>query len=143
MKKEEKMNKKRKAQAWSMDIIIGVVLFLVILVAVYALVVSSGPNFRLRGDANKVYSQLDARTSSLGIHLFDGNRISQEGINRLLNENYDELRTKLGISGDFCIVLTDKHDAIYNLSEVAGREEGRRTYGGNITISVDGLVCGN
>ena len=143
MKKEEKMVKKRKAQAWSMDIIIGVVLFLVILVAVYALVVSSAPDFRLRGDVNKVYGQLDAQSSTLGIYLFDGNRISKEGIIALFGEDYDVLKAKLGIDGELCIVLTDKHGAIHSLSEVAD-DPGPTTYGDGGTLAIGStLFCGD
>ena len=118
MKKEEtKQNK--KAQAWSIDIVIGVIIFLVVIVAVYTLVATSPlGNLELRRDADLINAKLDrTRTTDPDIpSLFSGNIILEDNINALLAENYEELRQKLGIKGDFCIVITYMHGGIYNLS---------------------------
>ena len=118
MKKEEKKPNK-KGQAWSIDIVIGVILFLVIIVVVYTLVATSPlGNMELRRDAEIINAKLDrTRTTDPNIpSLFSGNMILAQNIEDLLNEDYEELRLKLGIKGDFCIVITYMHGGIYNLS---------------------------
>lgn len=144
--KEEKMKKNFKAQAWSMDIIIGVVLFLIILVALYALVDTSSFNFRLRGDADKVYSKFDKAVSAEDLAFIDGNRITIEGLEKLLDKDYEELKREIGITSDFCIIITDQHGAVRNMSVIAGSSSGAATYGNSEDLRIsnyDDLFCGD
>lgn len=143
-KKEDKMKKlinNLKAQTWSIDIVIGVVLFLIILVVVYTLVATSSlGDLELRRDAENVYSKFDG---SKGTHdgvpaIFSGNVISEEGIEDLLGEDYGSLKAALGIEGDFCIVITYTHGGIHEL------HGGKNSYGNpadGVLIST-GIFCG-
>ncbi|MFP4567859.1 MAG: hypothetical protein ACLFN8_02860 [Candidatus Woesearchaeota archaeon] len=118
--KEEKMKKNLKAQAWSIDIIVGVIIFLVVLVVVYTLVATSPlGNIELRRDADSVHSKFDrTRNTDPEIpSIFSGNVLIEEEITKLLAEEYEELKTKLGIKGDFCIVITYMNEGIYNMSD--------------------------
>lgn len=144
---KEKMKKNLKAQAWSMDIIIGVILFLIIIVIVYTLVATSPlGNLELRRDAENLNAKLDkTRNTDTDIpQLFSGKVILNESLEQLLQEDYNELKQKLGIKGDFCIVITHMNDGIFNLSG------DKVTYGNpndNVKIGVnsdgDPIYCGN
>lgn len=131
-----------KAQTWSIDIVIGVVLFLVIIVVVYTLIASSSMReIELMRDVDNIYSKLDG---SKGTHIgvpsfFSGNVITQEGIDELLAQEYENLKVALGIRGDFCIVITYAHGGIHDLNE------NKRSYGDSshgVEIS-SGIYCGD
>ena len=144
--KEEKMKKNFKAQAWSMDIIIGVVLFLIILVALYALVDTSSFNFRLRGDADKVYSKFDKSVSGDALAFIDGDKITKEGLEELLSADYETLKREIGITSDFCIIITDQHGAVRNMSEIADLIGYPMTYGAGADLQIsmlNNLACGD
>ncbi len=144
---KEKMKKNLKAQAWSMDIIIGVILFLIIIVIVYTLVATSPlANLELRRDAETINAKFDKtrNTDSDMPQLFSGNVILNESIEKLLDEDYQALKTKLGIKGDFCIVITHMHDGIFNLSgseATFGNEDDNVKIG--TTSTGDPIYCGN
>lgn len=137
---------KQKAQAWSIDIIIGVVLFLVLLVVVYTLVATSPiGNVELRRNADVIYSKLDDTKNSDSTipAIMSGNIIKKDQIDDLLALEYETLKNSLGITDDFCIVITYTHGGIYNLS---GTQTSYGKSGDNIIIGKAGsadIYCGN
>ena len=113
------IKKNNKAQAWSIDIIIGVILFLILIVVVYTLVATSPlGNLELRRNADNIYTKLDeTKNEDPNIpKIISGNIIKDENIQQLLEKDYNELKNALGITGDFCIVITYTHGGIHNLS---------------------------
>jgi hypothetical protein len=145
-KKEEKMNKDNmKGQAWSIDIVIGVVLFLILLAVVYTLVATSTTgNIELRRNADIIHTTLDkTRTNNPGTAFISGNVIDPDELEVFMAKQYDEIKNSLGITGDFCIVITYVNEGIYNTTDkmtfgkpdhnlVIGRDEiGQPIYCGN------------
>ena len=117
MKSKEKKGK--KAQTWSVDLIIGVVLFLLIIVIVYSLIASSPQSEqRLRTEADNIYGKFEEqRNPGSDLPTFiKGNTISLEELEQLSTMNYQEIKTRLGITSDFCIVLVDQYGGIINVS---------------------------
>ncbi len=104
----------KKAQTWSVDLVLGVVIFLLIVVIIYSLIASNPSNkTELRDDADKIYLYLNENENSKDIsNLINGSEISEDELIELYNMDYDELKAKLGITSDFCIVLISDNNAI-------------------------------
>lgn len=111
--------KNNKAQTWSIDIVIGVVLFLVLVVVVYTLVASSpAGNIELRRNADTLYAKFDGlRNQDENIpNIFTGNVLSEEELDKLTQKEYEQIKNALGITGDFCIVITTPQQGIQNIT---------------------------
>jgi len=130
---------KKKGQAWSLDLIIGVVLFLLILVVVYSLL-SSKPtqNNELRSDADKIFTKMDAinNPSQNLPKVIQGNSLSEVELAKLYGLSYDELKAGMGVTGEFCIVVVDDFDSIIEINNSYSVGSGE-----DLSIG-DGIYCG-
>lgn len=98
---------KAKAQSWSIDITLGVVVFIAAFFVFYA-ILSSNPNTKasnLKEDASSVIRQLVSADSLPRI--VDGNEINVSKLNELKNLSYEELKRSLRVEGDFCLYFED------------------------------------
>ncbi|MCC7574885.1 hypothetical protein KO361_04805 [Candidatus Woesearchaeota archaeon] len=113
------MKKNLKGQAWSIDIIIGVVLFLILLVVVYTLVATSrAGTIELRRNAELIHTKFDKTKST---HpdipsILSGNILEPDKLQELMAKEYDEIKRALGITGEFCIVITHPDEGIYEVN---------------------------
>lgn len=105
-----------KAQSWSIDIIIGVIVFMAAFFIIYALINSdkSATTESLKEEALIVIKQVASGSSSLRV--IDGNEINQSRLNELKNLSYVELKRQLRIDGDFCIYVEDENGNIVLLN---------------------------
>ena len=95
-----------KAQSWSIDIIIAVLVFIGAFFVVYALL-NSSPEAKtnsLKDEASIIVKKV---TSDGSLKIIDGNEINESKLNELKNLPYDELKRILAIEGDFCIYFED------------------------------------
>ena len=107
----------RKSQAWSVDVILAVVIFMGSFFLYYALA-NSGPGSEVAGlkaDANSVIRQVSSEGNSLSI-------VSEQGINitkigELKNMSYGELKSQLRVEGDFCIYIEDEKGNLVMINE--------------------------
>jgi len=114
------MKKTKNAQTWSIDIIIGMVLFLLLLVVIYTLVTTSPTGVtELKRNADIITTKLDTEknTNEAIPKIIQGNTLSQAELERLMQTDYEELKSALGITGNFCIVITYMHGGIHNITE--------------------------
>lgn len=96
-----------KAQSWSVDIALGVIVFMAAFFIFYSLL-SANPNAKasnLKDDASTVIRQVAAEDAPLRI--VDHNEINESRLNELKNLSYDELKRRLRIENDFCIYFED------------------------------------
>ncbi len=96
-----------KAQSWSIDIALGVIIFIAAFFIFYS-ILNSGPNAtagNLKEEASTIIKQLVSGGSPPRI--VDNNEINVSKINELKNLSYSELKNRLRIEGDFCIYLED------------------------------------
>jgi len=132
-------NFRKKGQAWSLDLIIGVVLFLLILVVVYSLL-SSKPtqNNELRSDADKIFTKMDAinNPSQNLPKVVQGNSLSEDELIKLYGLSYDELKAEMGVTEEFCIVVVDDFDSIIVINNSYSVGSGE-----DLSIG-DGIYCG-
>ena len=96
-----------KAQSWSIDIAIGVVIFIGAFFMFYALI-NANPNTKvehLKEEASQVITQIVSSDSLLKV--VEKNEINQSRLNQMKNLTYAELKRMLNIESDFCIYIED------------------------------------
>lgn len=97
-----------KAQSWSIDIALGVIIFIAGFFIFYVLL-NTNANTKvstLKEDASIVSRQVTAEGSV--IRVIDGNEINISKLNELKNISYEELKRKLKIESDFCIYFENE-----------------------------------
>lgn len=101
-----------KAQSWSIDIIIAVVLFIGAFFAFFAFL-NQNSNSKagdLQQDASTIIKQVGAEKSPLNI--IENNALNITKMNQLKNISYEELKQMLRVQGDFCIYIEDEQGHI-------------------------------
>ena len=98
---------KSKAQSWSIDIIIGVLVFIGAFFVVYALL-NSNPETKASNLKNEASLIVKKMTSEGFLKIVDGNEVNESKLNELKNLTYDELKRILAIEGEFCIYFEDE-----------------------------------
>ena len=97
----------KKSQSWSIDIILGVIIFMAAFFIFFALL-NANPAAKannLQEEAAIVIKQVVAEGSPLGV--ISNNEVDISKLNDLKNLSYDELKRRLRIEGDFCIYFED------------------------------------
>jgi len=138
----------KKAQTWSVDLIVGVVIFLLIVIVMYALLTQNDDDdLELRAQIDVVAAGIDtknnATTSVPGV--IDEENIDMDAIRELYAQgaSYGEIKERLGIKSEFCLMLIDDTGGIIEINDTAG--DSRLSYGNEshaLTIA-DGRVCGD
>ena len=96
-----------KAQSWSIDIILGAIVFMVAFLIFY-LMLNANPNTNvnnLKEEGSNIIKQLLVGGPTEPI--VQKNQINESRINGLKNISYDELKRILRIDNDFCIYFED------------------------------------
>lgn len=137
-RQHKEVNAVKNAQSWSIDLIVGVIIFMLIIAIFYALLTSrSEPTLQnLEEDSRAVVSKVsvgDAQT--LGI-VEDG-VVNQTKFDDLCSKTYEEVKAELGIESDFCIYLEDQNGNIIP----CGPNKAGIGNGKDITIG-QGVACG-
>lgn len=102
----------QKAQSWSIDIALGVIVFMAAFFIVYSLL-NANPNTKasnLNKEASIIMKQI-ASGEAL-IRLIDNNEVNISKANEMKNLSYNELKRRLRIESDFCIYFEDDNGYI-------------------------------
>lgn len=96
-----------KAQSWSIDVILGVLVFMAAFFVFYAVLnTNQGAKVGdLKRDASVIVKEISSGDSLLSI--IDGNEINVSKVNDLKNLSYEELKRRLRIENDFCLYFED------------------------------------
>lgn len=124
----------QKAQSWSIDVALGVVIFMGAFLIVYTLL-SANPNTKvstLTDEASLVNKQFSSDTQ---IKIISNNEVNISKLLELKNISYDELKRMLRIEGDFCIYFEDEKG---NLVLINNSYRGV----GASSINLSGVPCG-
>lgn len=99
----------RKGQTYSMDLIIGAVIFILLVVIFLALMlVNRSQDYDLRAQVDFLFDGFDSQSSTpSSIKLFQGSSVDSAQVQALFESNYTELKQELGIRDDFCIMFID------------------------------------
>ena len=106
----------RKAQSWSVDIMLGVILFMGAIFLFYA-ILNSDENANaanLKDDASTV---IKAVSSDKSLGIIDDNQINISKAGQLKNISYEELKQRLRVGGDFCIYMEDENGNIVLIND--------------------------
>jgi len=124
----------RKSQAWSVDVILAVVIFMGSFFLYYT-IANSSPGTEVAGlkaDANSVIKQVSNEGNTLSV--VSKQEINMTKIGELKNLNYDELKSQLRVEGDFCIYIEDEKG---NLVMINDSYRGV----GSPNINISGVPC--
>jgi len=124
-----------KSQAFSMDIMIAVIIFMGTIFIFYS-IISGGEESKideLEGDASIVMENIATEDSA--VRITEGIAIDEEKLEELLGMDYSEIKKKLRVENDFCIFLEDGEGNIIYL------EAGQPGIGSD-KIKVSDVPCG-
>ena len=123
----------KKGQAWSVDAIVGVFLFIVIMTGVLFFTFTRGSEDKaanLDEEGEKVYEHLAGETRNTPIEN------KQVDPKEILQLNYTEIKQKLGLKDDFCIYFVDEKGNLIYLNE-----SGAVTGKGSPKVVINGISC--
>ena len=123
------------SQAWSLDIMLAIVIFLGTAFFFFAILNSTqgDKTDELKEDAARVIEDIVSENSDLGI--VDENKINVTKLEELLGRNYSDIKRKLRIKNDFCLYFEDeKGNIIYINTTYTGV--------GSSIINVSNVTCG-
>ena len=129
-----KKHSKISSQAFSMDIMLAVIIFIGTVLFFYAILntTQSSKADELQNDASKVLT--DLLSGNPGVKITDGNIINATKLEELLG-NYSGVKGKLQVKNDFCIYFEDEDgNVIYINSTYTGIGSG--------IINVSNIPCG-
>ena len=124
-----------KSQAFSMDIMIAVIIFIGTIFIFYS-IISGGEESKiedLEDDASIVMENVATEDSA--VRITEGMDVDQEKLEDLLQMEYSEIKEKLRVENDFCIFLEDGEGNIIYL------EAGQPGIGSD-KIKVSDVPCG-
>jgi len=97
----------RRGQAWSMDLIFGVIIFMLSIGVIYGILTSRQQNdvaaYRIESETIATKLAIDPR-----VQVTDGNQLDPAKLLALSKTSYDQLRADLGVQNDFCIFIEDE-----------------------------------
>lgn len=129
-----------KAQSWSIDITLGVFVFIAAIFIFYALL-NANQNTKantLKEEASTVIKQVASEDAPVSIvNNREVNAAKLKELKNLQTENYDELKRKLRIDGDFCIYMEDENGNIVLIQDESGGYKGIGSPG----IDLGGTPC--
>lgn len=109
---------KLKAQSWSVDILLAVIVFMVAFFIVYG-ILNTNPNAKagsLKQEASDVVKQIASEESLIRV-VDDNNEVNESRLGELKNMEYIELKKKLRVEGDFCIYFEDENGNIVLIND--------------------------
>ena len=112
---------KKRAQSWSVDLMVAVSLFLMMILSFFF--ITSAPEESVQEDLTFESESIpESLIASRGenirptVFVID-NKVDTVQLNRILGMNYDEIKRELGIKNDFCIHFEDEEGNIINVNE--------------------------
>ena len=97
-----------KAQAWSVDIILAVIIFMGVFFIFYTIFSNDSTEKarNLQQEASTAIKQFSSGENALRI--INNNEVNLTKIGELKNLSYHELKSRLRMEGDFCIYFEDE-----------------------------------
>lgn len=135
------MEKRGMGQSWSLDIILAFVIFMLIVGIFYTLLTNNKKTTiqDVQLEASTLSGALDSSSgvdSSLAV-IVDG-VVDDEKLKSLYVEDYNALKNKFGITGDFCIYMIDQYGNLIAVNTSSGLLNGF----GNGNLSINDKPCG-
>jgi len=115
----------KKAQTWSIDVMIAVGIFIVVVISFFYIINQSKTTKteELRTEGETIPDILISSEPEENLSAVVESIVSEERLEELAGKSYDELKRELGVKGDFYIHFEDEQgNIIYidNKAEVVG-----------------------
>ncbi len=135
------MEKRGMGQSWSLDIILAFVIFMLIVGIFYTLLTNNKKTTiqDVQLEASTLSGALDKSSgvnSSLAV--IENGIVDDGKLKSLYGENYDSLKNKFGITGDFCIYMIDQYGNLVAVNTSSGFLNGF----GNGNLTINDKPCG-
>lgn len=113
--------RKKNAQAWSIDMIIAVVIFVLMISVLYTVLNREArvDLIDLQVDANNGISRLSDKEAET-CNFLDGQTVNVTQLEACFNQDPDTIRQQLGIENKFCLYLEDKEGRVIYISDRPG-----------------------
>jgi hypothetical protein len=130
-----------RAQVWSIDVLLAVVIFLSIIMIFYVSLNSqSKPNIRdLQSEAGFLRTQLEVSQDFAFLTQDQINDTKFQQFADVVTNDYDDTKQKLGMRSDFCIYMEDEDGNLIILKNSAGDN---LTGMGSQAINISDTPCG-
>lgn len=107
---------KKRGQGWSLDAIVAVIIFVVLIIVVLWFMTFAVKNNRLEALKSEGESIPEILEGDEPFGFIVGKRIDKERLAEFSKLPYEEIRKQLGIKADFCIHLQDEDGNLINIS---------------------------
>ena len=126
------------SQAFSMDIMLAIIIFLGTIFFFYAILnnTQGSKTAELQDEASKVLTGIVSKDSGVGIT--DGTKINTTKLEEMLG-NYSNIKSKLKVKNDFCIYFEDEDGNIIYINITQSKNY---TGAGSEIINVSNIPCG-
>ena len=110
----------KTSQAWSMDIMIAIVVFIGTIFVFYSIIEArqDTKSEDLQREASIVLDNVVSEDSVIGI--VDGTEVSETKLQQLLGDDYATVKEKIRVGNDFCIFLEDGNGNVIPISGEPG-----------------------
>ena len=136
----------RKAQTWSLDAMISVMVFIIgLVILLYFLFFSSSSGIleQLKTESEIIPLKITSAKSDTQIDslafIIDG-KVDSARLKQLAEMNYTQLKAKMGVKNEFCIYFEDKDGNLVNISAEIGKSNVMGI--GNPEFSISEYSCG-
>ena len=133
-----------RGQNWSLDLIIGIVIFLLAVGVIYSILASKNreDTTPLRTDSEIIATKLTTpeTSTSLDILVAADNQLDVEKLKSLTTADYAKLKQDLGVQNDFCIYLQDEEGNVLYIEGADGNYTGIGP--GSPDLNLSGVPCG-
>lgn len=144
-----KSNSNTKGQTWSLDLVVGSVIFLFVLAMFYTILIVGGDDQELvRQESERLSAAFDSdiNPNSPVRQFMRGTNIDEADLLDLyVDGDYDAIREQLGITGHFCITVTLDTDVGNEVLLGLSQGQGNFSFGSGEHIYIDSertIVCG-
>ena len=136
-----------KGQAWSMDLLIGVIIFMSMAVFFYLTFLSGlGQQTEFTNEGDLILQGLDGRNYPEGYNSspvpLRGYSVSRDGLKDLYSSDYNTIQAQLGIQSEVCIFVTDRNGNLVPVESPSGDEQFSIGEGTEDVKIAEDLNCG-
>jgi len=109
----------KRAQTWSLDVMVAVGIFIVVVITFFYIINQSKTTKteELTTEGETIPDILISSETGENLSTVVENIVLEEKLDELANKNYDDLKKELGIKGDFYIHFEDEHGNIIYIDD--------------------------
>ncbi len=110
----------KKAQTWSTDALVAVFIFLFIAIAIMFIagnLVESKKFEQLSAEGELISEGITSPKVPEVPGFIEGTKLNKEKLEEFTNTSYNDLKSLLGLSSDFCIHIEDDEGYLINVTE--------------------------